>query len=593
MAHRRRRGIRHWFEGEDRQQFLISAMFATLIVLLVVILVGAVAINWYQQNLRPLARVGSVEILPSLARERARLLNTRLDFREGYLSEAITRREIDSATATTLAQNITQERNDIGTQAAEGLIDLIYQSQLAADEGITVSDEDVTQQQATELAGPERRHVLAVVVQPTAADESQQPTLADRKEALERAQAAQADLAAGQPFAEVADEYSTDESAPAGGDFGVISQLAIADPRFAQAVFDLPAEGTTDIVRGIDNVYRIGRVTQIEQPPEQPGARTRLLNGLSQERYDEFVRYEIAAQRLEQKVVDDAVAGTPEQLHLANIFIEGEATGEEEEDEGEVRFAEIVYAPGDDLQQTPDDANDPLWQAALDEAQATADELRAISDPEQRATRIAELASDESDAPSAEDAGEQVQTRDLAVPEVGDALFDEQHAANEIIGPIRGEAAYYVILFHERRESPDKRLQAARDAAEAAGADFAAVARQYSEGPDAADGGDMGWLTEDQLRPEIGAGVVNLQVGQLSPNIPGDALGETGQVVHGRYVFKLLGREERPLDLDQLGDVRDNAFAAWYADKKRTAERDGVISRTDQTPGELDIPPNG
>ncbi|OJW47945.1 MAG: hypothetical protein BGO67_08730 [Alphaproteobacteria bacterium 41-28] len=48
------------------------------------------------------------------------------------------------------------------------------------------------------------------------------------------------------------------------------------------------------------------------------------------------------------------------------------------------------------------------------------------------------------------------------------------------------------------------------------GAHFSALAQQFSGSATASQGGDMGWLTEDQLEPEIKEALDHLQPGQLS-----------------------------------------------------------------------------
>ena len=60
-----------------------------------------------------------------------------------------------------------------------------------------------------------------------------------------------------------------------------------------------------------------------------------------------------------------------------------------------------------------------------------------------------------------------------------------------------------MLLFHERRESVEQRVQAVTDALAEPGADFNEVARELSDGPEAADGGEVGWLTRDQLTEEL------------------------------------------------------------------------------------------
>jgi peptidyl-prolyl cis-trans isomerase SurA len=62
------------------------------------------------------------------------------------------------------------------------------------------------------------------------------------------------------------------------------------------------------------------------------------------------------------------------------------------------------------------------------------------------------------------------------------------------------------------------------------GAPFAAVARQFSAANTAANGGDAGWLSESQLRPEVSAVIAQMHPGELSQPI---------LVKDGVYVFFL------------------------------------------------------
>jgi peptidyl-prolyl cis-trans isomerase SurA len=52
------------------------------------------------------------------------------------------------------------------------------------------------------------------------------------------------------------------------------------------------------------------------------------------------------------------------------------------------------------------------------------------------------------------------------------------------------------------------------------GAPFAAVARQFSSAPTAANGGDAGWESEAELQPEVRDAISQIRVGQLSQPIP-------------------------------------------------------------------------
>jgi len=67
------------------------------------------------------------------------------------------------------------------------------------------------------------------------------------------------------------------------------------------------------------------------------------------------------------------------------------------------------------------------------------------------------------------------------------------------------------------------------------GAPFTAVARQFSQHPSAATGGDMGWINEGQLAPELNAALAKMEAGSLS-----DPIRSTG----GYYILALRERQE-------------------------------------------------
>lgn len=84
-----------------------------------------------------------------------------------------------------------------------------------------------------------------------------------------------------------------------------------------------------------------------------------------------------------------------------------------------------------------------------------------------------------------------------------------------------------------------------------AGEDFAAVARQVSQGPSAADGGDLGWLRRGVVQPEVEKAAFALETGQISG------------LVRTRAGFQILKVEERrggePKPFDEVKDeIRDH-----------------------------------
>lgn len=574
-------------EGEERQQTLVTALFVAAIGAVALILVGAIALSWYNDNLRALARVGSVEVGPQLFRDRLELEQWRIEREEGRITQAQIEGDIDAATAQALQQALQQRAQALQTTGLEDLIDLIFKSQLATERGIIVSDADVDNELRDELAGFETRHVLAIVVEPQAADEENGPTIVERRVALDQAEAALAAIGQGREWSEVALQYSTDDSAQSGGDLGLLSRSGVGDRDFAEALFRLDQDGTTGIVRGADGAYRIGRVTEIVVAPEQPGARADLTALVPEANLRDLLRYEVAADRLEEDVVAEALTETPEQVRIAVIYIEGLSTGDPEDEEGEIDYSEIVFAPDDDLIGAPDLAeDDPAWGAAKAEADATFAQLNAIPDIRVRQPRFEQIAAEVSDSPSSEQGGAVgFVTRSIPPIEVGDALFDATHTEGALIGPIRGEAAWYVLMFHERRASPEDRLKAVQDALAAPGADFGTVARELSEGPEKDDGGEVGWLTRDQLTEELADDVYKLQVDQVS---------EALELGDGHYFIKLQEKAVRPLDADQIPAIRQNAFDDWYAEKKDAAEANDTIVRAgEEGLADGDLEPGG
>lgn len=75
-----------------------------------------------------------------------------------------------------------------------------------------------------------------------------------------------------------------------------------------------------------------------------------------------------------------------------------------------------------------------------------------------------------------------------------------------------------ILLSVDVRDQEEEALRAAQRLVDQikAGANFSAVARQFSAGATAASGGDIGWLLPGQLSPEIEAIVQSLEVGQVS-----------------------------------------------------------------------------
>jgi len=92
-----------------------------------------------------------------------------------------------------------------------------------------------------------------------------------------------------------------------------------------------------------------------------------------------------------------------------------------------------------------------------------------------------------------------------------------------------------IFIDAGRAGSEDAAMQAAQQLIDQLhrGAPFAAVARQFSASPSAANGGEVGWISTGEMPPEVDAALDGLRAGQLSAPI---------QVKDGVYVILLKDR---------------------------------------------------
>jgi peptidylprolyl isomerase len=113
-------------------------------------------------------------------------------------------------------------------------------------------------------------------------------------------------------------------------------------------------------------------------------------------------------------------------------------------------------------------------------------------------------------------------------------------------------AQIYIATDKAKLDSVEKQLKAKN-------ADFAAIARTSSEeAGSAARGGEIGWLTEDQIQPEIRAKLPDLAKGAVT---------EPVKLQDGWHIIKLLDlREPRTPALDE---IRDSFVTQLRADRSR------------------------
>jgi parvulin-like peptidyl-prolyl isomerase len=576
VSHKRRRT--QW-EGDARQQLYVTIGFIALIILALVILAGAVAVTYYNDHWRAIARVDGADISIDQWNDRQKVEKYRLAEADEQIRAAVSSGQLDSGTATQQLQLIQDAAGRVPERALDALIDARLQARLAQEMGITVTDADADAAFTEEASTAEQRKVSVVAVQPEQDAGASSPTDAQRAAAKQKADAALADLKAGKAFDEVAKQYSTSASASV----GYIGKTSSADPAWIDAVFALPLNGTTEVVGGTDGMYRIGRVTDIIPSTVDQGRNDRIAQQVGLGPYREALRADVVRKRLQERLVADATNSQSEQVRASEVFVAYGDTGQTATTP-EARASHILYSPKDDPQNANTlDANDPAWEAAKKDADAAAATLRAITDPTERAAKFAELAKAGSDDKSSGAQGGDLGWFSSAtmVQEFSAAIFDKTHDKYEVIGPVKTQFGYHVILYVEQRKPPQERIKEIQDQLAAQGADFAAIAKAGSDSADASAGGDMGWVARLQKEKQVEDVLFGLQAGQTSDIITRD---------DGFHIYRVTERQQRAADAEQVTALKSSAFDNWYtprraqADIWRSPEASGAGIQVNPTP---------
>jgi parvulin-like peptidyl-prolyl isomerase len=232
----------------------------------------------------------------------------------------------------------------------------------------------------------------------------------------------------------------------------------------------------------------------------------------------------------------------------------------------EVKVKHILYTPGDTAPnaQSPVPTSDPGWATAKAKAQATYDKLKALQ-PEALDAEFAAIAKTDSlDTGSAANGGElDWFTRGSLDRGFGDAVFKDGLKKGDLIGPVLSQYGYHVVEFEARRGPPEGRIAGLQVQANAAGADFAKLAKENSDATDAADGGDLGWVARYQLDKEREDAIFAAPIGKVSESLKTDS---------GYYLFLVREEATRKPDGDQLDGLKSSAFSNWFEAQKAKAE---------------------
>ena len=561
--------------GRDRRNLYLNIGFGVVTVLAVVILAGAGVATWYGQHLSPVAHVNGQAITRDDLTQRARIEGVRLDITSNRLQTEHSAGRISDADFEQQQQILTQAQQQLGSTALQHLIDDRIMAQLASQQGIAISPEQVDAKLTEEATLPEQRHVWVIEVEPKIDEGKSEPTAAQKAAAKKTADDALADLTANKDWVEVSKARSTASDKDTGGDQGWLTRESTQiEAPLRDAAFGLEVNGHTDVIEGEDGTFRLARVTDIA-PGTVDGTYQQQITdkGLSLDEYKTVVRSGLLREALADKVKAQALQPGP-QRHVQAIYIKEQTdqqTGEPVEPSPDaVKARHILFSPKDDPQGAEKlNADDPAWKKAEEDARAAWQKLKA--DP----TLFPQMARDESDdAGSGANGGSlgyQEKDGSLVAP-FADAIFAQGRTTGQLLDPVKTQFGWHVIqilsIGSDTNEATELKKQID------GGADFAKLATEFSEGPEADKGGDLGWIAHYQKSLDLENAIFNTPLGKVSDPIKVDG--------DGIYLIKVIAEESRTPEGDQKQTLEDDAFNNWYAAQKKSFD---VKTDTDSSTG--------
>lgn len=546
------------WDSRDRRNFYLNLGFGLAVLAALVILGVAVALSYYNEHLASVGSVDGQAITKDELRERSEIEAWRLEIAQRRITTQAAAGRLTQAQAEAQSQLVDQQRQQLLPFALERIIDNRIQARLATEEGVTVADADVDARLVEEATIPEARHAWQIEVEPAVDSGATGPTPEQVAAARTTIEGALAEIRDGKSWDDIARTVSTDTAtAPQAGDLGWLTKDdQQTDEAFLTALFAAAANTPTDIVEGEDGIFRIGRVTDIAaESVDDVYTETIVNDGLDLGKYRAVVRGDVIRTKLEDKLVADAAAPAP-QRDTAQIYLSKETAALPKE---AVKVRHILFSPKDDPSAASNGdipEEDPSWGQAKLDADAAYARLKNDVDG---FDALAREVSDEESALGPDGTGgvldAYVSQDGSYVATFSQPILDAKPTDGQLLPPIKTEFGYHVVQVISH--APDlAQLKQRIDG----GADFATIARQLSEGPEASQGGELGWIARGQLeKPLIDA-------------IFAAPIGKTSEVVtvedDGQYLFHINAEEERTAEGRQLDEIRSRLFGDWYQPKK-------------------------
>lgn len=567
----RRRGRAGWDSG-DRRNNLINLGFFLAIGLSAVILVGYGAWSWYDDHFGAAATVDGQVITKDDLRNRLAVEGFRLDYVERRIQTLMAMGRISQADGQQQIQSIGQLRGQLANLSLERLVDTALQARLATEHGVSVSEEDISAQLVESATTAEQRHTWMIEIEPVPNPDTGEVGPDERREALGRAQRALARLKNGESWEDVARTASDSALAAQSGDLGWLAEESGYDEAFMAAVFAAELNVPTDIIEGDDDVFRIGRYTELAPETIDSTFEAAIVDaGITVADYRVVAGGDVLREKLSEKIVADLSKPGP-QRHVLQIYLPEPNTPATGGEEG-VKVRHIVFAPNDDSSKAhdlPDD--DPAWTEAKAEADAVFAELKA--NPE----KFDEMARELSDEGSARVTGGK-QPWYYASSSVDEAfkaaILADGLTPGQLLEPVKTSFGWHVIQFLRPSGEGEAAWLESIKGQLTDDASFRQAAKDTSEGESAEEGGDIGWIAMGELEDLLDAAVFETAVGALS--------GVTEVSGDGTYLFRILAEETRTPTEGQLDIFEQNGFDYWYTRQKEAADIEYNLGASTET----------
>ncbi|HUQ42937.1 MAG TPA: peptidylprolyl isomerase [Candidatus Limnocylindria bacterium] len=567
----RRRGRAGWDSGDRRNSF-INLGFFVAIGLSLLILVGYAAWSWYDAHYGAAATVNGQVITKDDLVNRLKIEQFRLEYIERRINTLMAKGRIARSDGQQQIDFLNQRREQLANLTLDRLVDVSLMAKLATDNGVSVSDAEVDEQLLSEATTSEQRHVWMIEIEPKVSPDSGEVEEEQLREALGRAQRAVARLKAGESWEDVARTASDSGLAPQAGDLGWLSVDSGYDKDFMTAVFAAPLNEATAIVKGADDIYRIGRATESADKEVDADFEEQVTeNGIAIADYRVAARGDVVRKKLSDKIVAD-LKQPAAQRHVLEILLPEPNTSQVGVEPG-VKVRHILFSPNDKADGAEDiKVDDPAWTKAKAEADAAYADLKAH--PE----KFDALARSESDEPSAKVTGGKqpwyfpTSSVDAAFK---DAIFKEGLKAGDLIAPVKSAFGWHVIQFMRDQTLGEKDWLETLKTEATDEAKFRQLAKDNSEGEGAEDGGDLGWIARGQLADDVDKAVFETAIGANSSviTISGD----------GSYLIRVLAEETRTPTDEQIKIFEDSGFSYWYTREKEKATIDYPLSSSTTT----------